>query len=428
MRLRFGIIMFGSQHRSVISLSGTPEVMSALRRLRDSMIANWPDSNVPDVEIRSHAAALSRFEFLPLGGSWDDALAIIMCADAQAPEIQSLIAAIEARGLPLLLLTDQVAAFNRISESAICLTPSVLPAQLAAASWALCERQRSVNAMAAEIALAHRCEAGIRSEMERMHEELNGAAAIQREFTAAPLPTIDGLEFGLLFRPMNFVSGDVCNVHRIDRHHVSFLIADVVGHGIPAAMLTMVLSNSLAVIERAACASESPSPSAILKHLNARLRETQPTSSKFATALYGIIDERTREIRVCSAGHPAPVLADGESCRALDTGGPLLGVFDEAEFEECAVTLGDRETLYLYTDGLDAAIRSHENLQGRTPGARVLSLLSMIHAGVDVCGASGAEAIRETLDNHLGSLHQEDDLTVLAIGAKPRTILLREAA
>jgi sigma-B regulation protein RsbU (phosphoserine phosphatase) len=428
MSLPFGIMMFGSQQRSVISLSGAPEVMATLRRLRDSIIANWPDPNTPDIEIRPAAAALSRFEFLPSGGAWDDSLAIIMCADPHAAEMQSLISSIEARGLPLVLCTENNSTLNRFSETAICLSPSTPPTQVAAICWALCERQRSVKTMAAEIALAHRCEAGIRAEMERMHEELNGAAAIQREFTAAPLPTVDGLHFGLLFRPMNFVSGDVCNVHRIDRHHVSFLIADVVGHGIPAAMLTMVLSNSLAVIERAACATGSPSPSSILKHLNARLRETQPTSSKFATALYGIIDERTREIRVCSAGHPAPVLADRESCRALETGGPLLGVFDDAEFDECAIALNDNETLYLYTDGLDAAIRTHENLQGRTPGARVLSLLTSIHRSPDRCGSSCTDAIRESLDSHMGSLHQEDDLTVLAIGAIPRCDSIRQAA
>lgn len=419
--------MLSSNPRSVISLSGASEHVAALSRIRDVILANWPGACIPEVEIRPLHVALSRFEYLPSGAT-DDALVILQCKNPSDAQCERLIAAVDSRGLPMLVLTDMDQPSMPVSDSALCLSPATHPSQLAAACWALMERQRSVSHMAAEISLAHRCEAGIRGEMERMHEELNGAAAIQREFTTAPLPTIAGFDFGLMFRPMNFVSGDVCNVHRIDRHRFSFLVADVVGHGIPAAMLTMVLSNTLAVIERGACAVGTPSPSTILRELNARLRETSPTASKFATALYGIVDERSFTVTICSAGHPAPIVATDSGCRTLDVGGPLLGVFDEAEYEECVVTLHHGETLYVYTDGLDAALRTHEELSGLTPATRVLRMMTSIHDSSKLCGASGSTAIGDRLDSHVGSLHQEDDLTVLAIGIKAAEEVSRLAA
>ncbi len=105
------------------------------------------------------------------------------------------------------------------------------PRILAAMLFALAERQSGVELLAREILLAQRCNGGIRSEMDRMYEELHLAAAIQREFTSAPLPRIEGLEFGVLFRPVNFVSGDIYNVRSLGEGKAAFFLADAVGHG-----------------------------------------------------------------------------------------------------------------------------------------------------------------------------------------------------
>src|SRR5262245_54966738 len=98
------------------------------------------------------------------------------------------------------------------------------PEIVAAMLYALAERQPAVDVLAREIVLVQRCQGGIRQEMDRIHEELHLAAAIQREFTSAALPQVDGLDLGVVFRPVNFVSGDIYNVRPLGPGRAAFFV------------------------------------------------------------------------------------------------------------------------------------------------------------------------------------------------------------
>jgi serine phosphatase RsbU (regulator of sigma subunit) len=305
--------------------------------------------------------------------------------------------------------------------------------------YALCERQSSVELLASEVVLAQRCQGGIRSEMDRIHEELHLAAAIQRDFTSAPLPKVDGLEFGVLFRPVNFVSGDIYNVRPLGDGCAAFFLADAVGHGVPAALLTMVLTSSLTTTEHEGGAVRILEPREVLERLNARLCQSCLGSGRFATALYGVIDSRTRKVRVAGAGHPWPLVISKSGATELAAEGPLLGVFPDGEFTQAEATLTPGQTLLLYTDGFEALF-PRETLprsadRPRWSGREYINSMSRLVGAAEEGGLTGAlQQIGLLLDEQSGSLHQSDDITALAIapmggaGTQARPLALKKAA
>lgn len=319
--------------------------------------------------------------------------------------------ALHERGVPGVLLAEDADLWRSAQRNGVIFESRRTDgAMLAGMLYALCERQGAVRVLSREIMLAQRCQAGFRVEMERLHDELHLAASIQREFAYAPLPKIEGLDLGVVFKPMSFVSGDVYAVERIGPHHVGVLLADVVGHGVPAALLTMVLRNSLVM----ARGDEPIAPAEVLARLNDRMCESQHGSGRFATALYAVIDTRTRSMTLAGAGHPSPILLAGAERRALETDGPLLGVFEESVFTQVEVQLNPGDTLLMYTDGLDLALEALAKQTGvKSPIDAVSSLVERI--GEIESAAWLAREVAALIDEQCGSLHQADDVTVLAI-------------
>lgn len=332
--------------------------------------------------------------------------------------------ALHERCVPGILATDNVAAWRSVQRDGVLFASRATSAcAMAAMLYALCERQGAVRVLTREIMLAQRCQAGFRVEMERLHDELHLAASIQREFAYAPLPKIEGLDLGVVFKPMSFVSGDVYAVERIGPHHVGVLLADVVGHGVPAALLTMVLRNSL-VMSRD---GEPIPPAEVLSRLNDRMCESQQGSGRFATALYAVFDTRTRTLTLAGAGHPSPILLAGSQRRALETDGPLLGVFDESAFTQVHVQLNPGDTLLMYTDGIDLALEALAKQSGmKSPIDAISALVERV--GEIESAAALAREVAALLDEQCGSLHQADDVTVLAVRAPAAPIANTEPA
>lgn len=304
------------------------------------------------------------------------------------------------------------------------------PQAIATALRAMFGRQESIEEMQRELRIMSSAQGGVRQEMDRMHEELNLAAVIQQELLPAELPEAEGLEFGVMFRPATYVSGDIYDVARLDDDRMWFFVADAVGHGVPAALLTMVISRSL----RAGVGTRTPAEA--VTALNADLVRAQRGRSRFATAVCGTINIRTREVTLCTAGHPPALILGGRERRTVDSGGALLGVFEGEPYEQTTFTLGEGETLLLYSDGYETAFPSAvDATKGSTDGkldteAYLNEFANLPWIGSSD-GASTAEAMRklaERVDCQAGSLHQQDDLTLVAIAALPRVKKRKRAA
>ncbi len=193
--------------------------------------------------------------------------------------------------------------------------------------------------------------------LSRLDGELRLAGRLQRDFLPKSLPHVGPARFSALFRPAAHVSGDFYNVCRLDEDHVGFYVADAVGHGVPAALLTMFIKHSLVtkqIVPGGGYRLLSPGDS--LAQLNAALLEQGLSGSTFATAAYGVANVRTRRVTIARAGHPSPLLMrrDG-SVTPVDCDGGLLGILPDEVYTEAALTLAPGDRLLFYTDGVEVA-------------------------------------------------------------------------
>lgn len=188
-----------------------------------------------------------------------------------------------------------------------------------------------------------------RMERERIQSEVDEARSIQQSFFMKPVPLICGFAFETAWHPAGAVAGDWFDFIDLGNERFGIALADVSGKGLPAALLmsaTRAILRSLAKLHR--------SPGETLAHLNQTLAEDFP-SGKFVTMVYGILDARTREITIASAGHLKPLLINGH-CAFLDvdTGLPLgLGT---SSYPEHTIQLPPGTQLLFYSDGITEAM------------------------------------------------------------------------
>lgn len=290
--------------------------------------------------------------------------------------------------------------------------------------WTLARRQPAVQQVTSELRLTEMSINGVHSEIAKLHEELQSAATIQREYMPQRVPTIEGLDIGIVYRPASYVSGDIYDIVELDEFRTGFFLADAVGHGVPAALMTMVISQGLHKIEGVGKDSRVVPPSEALAKLNNAMTKNPASHSRFATAVYGIYDKRAGELTVAGAGHPAPILvrADGSGADRIDSLGPLLGVFPDVAFEQTTVKMNADDVLVLFSDGFEVAFPKHD-AQGDDRKRPTEQYISELTAAGNTGGMleHALGTLERQLDAQLGSLHQPDDITALFFSPSTRS-------
>ncbi len=288
---------------------------------------------------------------------------------------------------------------------------------LASAISAIARRQAIVRRLSGEVRLMQASLGGVQGQVNRWQDEMQLAASVQQEFLPKKLPEDAGVDVGVVFRPAGYVSGDIYDVVQIDEHRTSFFIADAVGHGVPAALLTLVISRAFKTTEGVGADRRVLTPTETLSILNYEMTERLTDRSRFATAVCGVFDSRTNSVQLAGAGHPPPILSRGGQVERVETEGPLLGVFPEAEFPMVEFTMGPGDMLVVFSDGFETAFPD-PNQTGRDVRLPTLTYLDKLHAA-----SSGERSLNEAvrvleqeLDAQAGSLHQADDVTALFVG------------
>lgn len=351
-----------------------------------------------------------------------DMVAILLDRSVTPARALPVLAMLEEAGASVLMLLEEPPAPDNPYEVVGALTaPAELDdALLCATLNGMLHRQHEVERLRQEVALAHRFQGGLKGEIARMHEELQLAAMVQREFLPRELPNLYGVEFAALWRPAHYVSGDIYDVARLDDDHVGIFIADAVGHGVPAALMTMIICRSLTTKIITGNTYRIIEPSEVLTRLNRDMIRRQGRTTRFATAAYGIVNCRSRIMRFAGAGHPPPLLirADGSS-RLLETSGGLLGVFEDESYEQIDVELAVNDRFLLHSDGFEQAFPSPkaDSYEQRLPTERYRQEFQRLieqSTPKEMIGAIGRR-----LDDQRGSLHQVDDLTLICMRAGP---------
>jgi sigma-B regulation protein RsbU (phosphoserine phosphatase) len=178
----------------------------------------------------------------------------------------------------------------------------------------------------------------------REHEE---AQAIQRALLPASLPALPRCDVAARWAPASAFGGDCYDVLPLDDARFAVSIADVCGKGLAAALL---MSNLQASVR--AFTSTDATPASVTARVNTALVRNGGLR-RFVTFFYGVYDAAAGELTYVTAGHNPPVVvgADG-GVRRLATGGPVLGIFESATFEQERVCLAPGDRVVLFTDGL----------------------------------------------------------------------------
>jgi serine phosphatase RsbU (regulator of sigma subunit) len=200
-------------------------------------------------------------------------------------------------------------------------------------------------------------------------------------------------------------------MYRVDEEHVAFYVADAVGHGMAASLLTMFIKNAVVSKVIHDDGYDVLNPDRTLQMLNRRLVEQQLPNSQFVTACCATLNLRTLELQYARAGHPYPLhcTRDGAITELKSPGG-LLGLFADEEFPEQRITLQPGEKVIIYTDGVELAFASAEGRANEMTYYReAFSALAQLPADRFV------QQFGKLLDAEAGSLNPLDDLTLLVM-------------
>jgi sigma-B regulation protein RsbU (phosphoserine phosphatase) len=240
---------------------------------------------------------------------------------------------------------------------------------------------------------------------EIVERELKVVADIQRSLLPKTLPRIPTLDLAAHYQTSRWAGGDYYDIFALPDGKWGLLIADVSGHGTPAAVM-MAITHSIA---HSYPGAPDP-PGQLLDFVNRQLATRYTANNEaFVTAFYGIYDPARRELTYASAGHNPPRLvscADG-SIASLDGVGSLpLGISAEERYEDSVQTLRPGDQLVFYTDGITEAV----DLEGRMFGTERLDQVLMrcpIQAKDIITG------VLEELEQFTAGQPAEDDRTLL---------------
>jgi sigma-B regulation protein RsbU (phosphoserine phosphatase) len=240
-----------------------------------------------------------------------------------------------------------------------------------------------------------------------IHKELEIARTIQTSILPQTVPALSGLDLAARYVPMSAVAGDFYDFIVVDEKRIGILIADVTGHGIPAALIASMLKVAFA-----AQAHHANDPARVLTDLNRAL--CGKFEEHFVTAAYLFVDLENCLLLYSAAGHPPLMLASRASgeVREIEQNGLMLGLFPEAAYSSLEIRVAPGDRCLLYTDGIFEATDAAQQEFGKSRCKELLRSSSSIPA------AGFAHALLNTVAAFSGissGRPQEDDITLLVL-------------
>ncbi len=268
-----------------------------------------------------------------------------------------------------------------------------------------------VRRMESELDNMQRLGKRLNDHFNELDQEMRLAGRLQRDFLPRSAEPVPGVRFSTIFRPALWVSGDIYDYFRVDEHHVGFFIADAVGHGVAASLLTMFIKQAVSPKRVTGQAYEVLDPSDVLQALNVGLADQMLPNCQFVTACYCLLDTRSLILRYARGGHPYPVVvrANGDVAE-LQTIGGLMGLFANETFPSDEVQLAPGDKLVLYTDGVELAFPTEPGASG--PNACHLDLVARMGR---LTLPEMIERLEDEIDDQTGSLEPRDDITVVCM-------------
>lgn len=245
------------------------------------------------------------------------------------------------------------------------------------------------------------------AERERISSELNIARDIQMNILPRTLPELaerDDFDLHAHIEPAREVGGDFYDFFPLDDNRLCFVIADVSGKGVPAALF---MAMSMTLLK--ATARQGLSPDKVLARVNGELSRDNDVNM-FVTVFCGVLDLSTGQVSFANAGHNHPLALQADETTWLKTvNGPALGIMEDFEYRLESFTLERGDSLFLYTDGVTEAMNPEEELFGNE------RLHDCLHTLREKTPRLVNEAVIENVRRFAADATQSDDITVMTI-------------
>ena len=250
------------------------------------------------------------------------------------------------------------------------------------------------------------------SQLENLKNDLQVAGEIQHAILPRIFPPFpeneEQIDIAASMTPAKDVGGDFYDFFRIDEDRIGFVIADVSGKGVPAAIF-MAVSRTLL----RATGIRGDNPASCMAYVNNLLCK-ESVDCMFVTVFYGIYQLSTGEIKYCNAGHNSPYIVkkDGTVTVVKSDNNLMVGVMEDIHFSEAQLQLQPGDSLVLYTDGVTEAFDEADQAYGDDR----LEAFLKTQAGNDSRGI--IDHVLEDVHNFVKDAPQSDDITMLTLTRK----------
>jgi sigma-B regulation protein RsbU (phosphoserine phosphatase) len=236
-----------------------------------------------------------------------------------------------------------------------------------------------------------------------IEKELAMAREIQASILPAAVPGLRALKVFAAYHPMSAVAGDFYHFIPVDAHRVGVLVADVSGHGVPAALIAAMMKMAVQSVVPFA-----DSPANVLQGLNRMFFGQAP--DQFVTAAYLFMDTQNHKARYSAAGHPPLLLSRGGTLHRIESNGLVFGVTPQPDYPVRDISICPGDRFLLYTDG----VIEPENAKGKAFGDSKLEqviLDTQMHSPSDLAD----RLLTEIRSWQPASMNQQDDITLVVI-------------
>lgn len=242
-------------------------------------------------------------------------------------------------------------------------------------------------------------------EKKRMEHELAMAHAIQVGLLPKKVPTIEGLEISNYFSPSDEVSGDYYDYFDFGENKIGMVLADVSGHGAPAALLMTMVKGILHAISQ-----HFESADSVILEMNSILGHIIP-EDMFVTMIFLVFDMENRLLRYSNAGHNPLLLYHNQSKSAemMELPGPALGLSNVSVFNEREIPLNRGDLILIYTDGVTEAFNQEWEMFEEARLVKAVEEVASMQAGEII------EHLKNKLQEFRDGAPQADDVAMIAI-------------
>jgi sigma-B regulation protein RsbU (phosphoserine phosphatase) len=264
------------------------------------------------------------------------------------------------------------------------------------------ERQDHLAEKTAEV---HRINKRLQAAYQQIDQELELASRIQASFLPQSLPQVPGVRFAVHYQPCGRVGGDFYDIFRLDEKHLGFYVADAMGHGVPASLLTIFVKKSVRAKEINGQQYRLVPPGEVLQRLNRDLIEQALSENPFITMAYVLLNFTEGSLSFARSGHPYPLYVPHDGPPQLwQLEGTLLGVFD-TRYPVRLERLRPGDKLLLYTDGIDVAC-----FESALAGSPSLLACAERHRDLPI-----HDLVSQLARDLFHQTRQNDDLTLLGL-------------